>query len=218
MLISCLFRPARVACALGAASVAILAVLCLLSQAWGRRPNPEMLLRCYKPAMALPLLRCLPEMILGLLAFRLATAPFGSWLARSAGAGLALSGVISVLLTIHEADLAIVVLFPLLILAPTSDDHLPGRLLACQPIEFLGRLSYSVYLTHELMSGFVGQVHATIKALGWAHAETYAAAVGVTFPLACLSYYLIEIPGRRWLRRVFDGGVGRPTMAEPSAL
>ena len=173
---------------MGAASVAILAVLCVLPQAWGNRPNPEMLLHYYEPAMALPLVRCLPEMILGLLAFRLSAAPFGRWLARNTAAGLMLSGVIIVLLTVPEADLGVVILFPLLILALASDDHLPGRVLACQPIEFLGRLSYSIYLTHELMSGLMGQVHATIKALGWP-----------------------------WLRRVFHGGVGRAITAEPSA-
>ena len=130
-----------------------------------------------------------------------------------------LSGVIIVLLTVPEADLGVVILFPLLILALTSDDRLPGRVLACQPVEFLGRLSYSIYLTHELMSGLMGQVHAAIKALGWPHAETYAAAVGamLTFPLAWLSYHFVEVPGRRWLRRVFHGGVGRAITAEPSA-
>jgi peptidoglycan/LPS O-acetylase OafA/YrhL len=53
----------------------------------------------------------------------------------------------------------------------------------------------------------MGAVHRYAAKHGLAHAQTYATAVGIalTFPLSMLAYRFIEAPGRKVLRRVFEG-------------
>ena len=165
------------------------------------------------------MLRCLPECALGVLAFRLSATPPGLALARSGWAAAAVCGAILAFLALPRTDFAVVLLFPVLVLCLMSDRHVPGWVLASRPFMVLGELSYSIYLTHDLMSGLLGRVHEAIGAMGWPHAQSYAAAAGVVSTLLCasLSYTMIELPGRRWLRQVFEGGVRSRGGAEASA-
>ena len=219
ILTPCLFRRAWSAWAVGVACVAALAVLCALPPGLNHKPFPEMLLDLHESAFGLPVLRCLPEFALGVLAFRLSATPPGLALARSSWMAAAVCGAILALLMLPRTDFAVVLLFPLLVLCLMSDRHAPGRLLASRPFMMLGELSYSIYLTHDLMGGLLGRVHEAIGAMGWPHAQSYAAGVGIVLTLLCayLSYTLIELPGRRWLRQVFEGGVRSRGEAEASA-
>jgi peptidoglycan/LPS O-acetylase OafA/YrhL len=62
-------------------------------------------------------------------------------------------------------------------------------------------------------------IYLRVHAAGLAHAQTYAALVciGLTVPIAMAAYVAIEVPGRRWLRALFEAkrsGIGsalRPT-------
>ena len=220
ILAPCLFgRPSRAWLALSAC-VGLLAVLCVVPQSWGQRPSQATLLDLHTSHLALPVVRCLPEFALGILAFRASATPHGSALARSRWLSPVLCLGIILLLTIPRTDLLVVLLFPFLVVSLTSEQHRPGRILASPIAELAGLLSYSIYLTHDLMGGLIGRVHGVVERLGLAHAQTYAAAVGVvlTFPCAYLAYRFIEVPGRRWLRLVFEGSAPVvPIVAEPGA-
>lgn len=220
ILVPCLFRRPLQAWLALSACVGLLVMLCLIPQSLGHRPRPDTLLDLHTSYMALPVVRCLPEFTLGILAFRASATPCGLILARSRWLSpLVCLGVI-LLLTIPRTDLVVVLLFPILVVSLTSEQHRAGRILASRPAELAGLLSYSIYLTHDLLGGLINWLHGTVEHLGMAHAQIYAAAagVGLTFPCACLAYRFIEVPGRRWLRLAFEGSAPvTPIVAEPGA-
>ena len=220
ILAPCLFRrPSRAWLALFAC-VGLLAVLCVVPQSWGHRPRQATLLDLHTSFLAMPVVRCLPEFALGILAFRASATPYGLALARSRWLSAVICLGIILLLMVPRTDLLVVLLFPFLVVSLTSEQHLPGRILASPLAELAGLLSYSIYLTHDLLGGVIGRVHGAVERLGLAHAQTYAAVVGVvlTFPCAYLAYRFIEVPGRRWLRLVFEGSAPVvPIAAEPGA-
>jgi peptidoglycan/LPS O-acetylase OafA/YrhL len=171
--------------------------------------------------LALPVLRCLPEFTLGLLAFRFARTGAGQRVADNAWIAAATCLAAAVLLALPMSDLAVVLLFPVLVVSLSSSEHLPGRILSSPPAELIGNLSYSIYLTHKLAYGLLGWVYERAHAAGIPHAQTVAAAVciALTFPLAYVAYRTIEIPGRRRLRAFFEGSPernpGRPSHTSP---
>ena len=168
---------------------------------------------------ALPVVRCLPEFSLGLLAFRLSATRSRLVLAQSQWVATALCLVIILLLAIPKTDFVVVLLFPILVISLTSDRNLPGRILSSPHVEFIGQLSYSIYLTHDLMGGLLSRVHGLAEQLGLHHGQTYAAAVGIllTFPVSYLAYNFIEVPARRRLRVIFERTRPSVIVVEPSA-
>lgn len=220
ILAPCLFRRPSRAWLVLFACVGLLAVLCVVPQSWGHRPRQATLLDLHTSFLAMPVVRCLPEFALGILAFRASATPYGLALARSRWLSVVICLGIILLLMVPRTDLLVVLLFPFLVVSLTSEQHLPGRILASPLAELAGLLSYSIYLTHDLLGGVTGRVHGAVERLGLTHAQTYAAVVGVvlTFPCAYLAYRFIEVPGRRWLRLVFEGSAPVvPIAAEPGA-
>jgi peptidoglycan/LPS O-acetylase OafA/YrhL len=151
-------------------------------------------------------LRCLPEFALGLLAYRLAATPFGLGVGSSRWIAPLVCLITFAALALPGTDLVVVTLFPLLLICLASGPHLPGRILASPPAQFAGTISYSIYLTHDLLTGLLNWIHQRVHSAGLAHAQTYAAATGIalTLPIAWLAYRIIEAPGRRWLRGRFE--------------
>jgi peptidoglycan/LPS O-acetylase OafA/YrhL len=82
----------------------------------------------------------------------------------------------------------------------------PSRSVRSAPAELLGKLSYSIYLTHKLLLGLMGWIYLRAHAAALAHAQTYAAllCIALTIPIATAAYVGIEVPGRRWLRALFE--------------
>ena len=219
MLFPCLFRHPSWAWRSAIVCVVTLAVLCMLPQSWGHRPTQTTLLDLHASQFALPVVRCLSEFALGLLAFRLSASPFGLVLAQDRWLSGTICVIIIFLMTIPRSDFLVVLLFPTLVISLTSDQHLPGRILSSPGVEFIGLLSYSIYLTHDLMGGLLGWVHGLAYSIGLRHAQTYAAVVGIllTFPISYLAYSLIEVPSRRWLRTLFERTQPPAVVVEPSA-
>lgn len=101
----------------------------------------------------------------------------------------------------------------ILVVAAVADDWL-GRLLSMRAPQFLGRVSYSLYLTHAIV------IVAAVRLLGGAVLPPFIAegvALVLVLPLAALLYAWIERPGMgagRWLagrlarRAASLGGVG----------
>jgi peptidoglycan/LPS O-acetylase OafA/YrhL len=189
-----------------AASVAILVFLCLLPATAAHNLRPQAILDLHDSYRGLAVLRCLPEFTLGILAARILNSRAAEWLGSNRWAALALCLAILVMMAVPGADLAVVLLFPALILCLSSDNNLPSLLLGSKPIHYLGVLSYSIYLVHDLLGGLMGWTHRYAHAYGLAHAQTYAALLGIvlTFPIAACAYRVIELPGRQFLRRVLE--------------
>jgi peptidoglycan/LPS O-acetylase OafA/YrhL len=78
------------------------------------------------------------------------------------------------------------------------------------PADWIGRLSYSLYIWHGAAWFFLSNVGMTKTVL------TSFAELGVTFILAVASYYLIEMPVLRWRNRISSrrkGAVGESATA-----
>jgi peptidoglycan/LPS O-acetylase OafA/YrhL len=221
LVIPTLFRKPLWGWALAGASAMILALLSALPASFHLGGYPQGALLAFSdPWFALPLLRCVPEFMLGLLAYRLAATPFGQSLGsrRWLSPVLCLAGL--ALLATPGMDLAVVLLFPLLVISVASGTHAPSRVLGSPPAQLLGTLSYSVYLTHFLMVGVLQWVYAFARTSGLAHAHVVAAAVVIplTFAVAYIAYRCIEVPGRQWLRVAFEGRLNDGAAASPARV
>jgi peptidoglycan/LPS O-acetylase OafA/YrhL len=189
-----------------AASVTLLVFLCILPAAAAHNLRPLAILDLHSSYRGMAVLRCLPEFTLGILAARLQGSRTAHWLGSNRWAGIALCLIILVMMTVPRADLAVVLLFPALILCLALEKNLPGKVLASGPIRYLGVISYSIYLVHDLLGGLMGWTHRYAHAHGLAHAQTYAAVLGVilTFPISAVAYKMIESPGRRFVRSLLE--------------
>ncbi|WP_395675289.1 acyltransferase family protein [Inquilinus sp.] len=180
------------------AALVAIAALSFAVNLWGVRPHPSATFYLL-PARAW-------ELLLGsLLALNILPVPAGRGLREIAAAlGLALIG--TGMLTLSAADP-----FPgwnatlpcigaaLIIWAGIGGDSLGGRLLGLQPLVFVGRISYSLYLWHWPVIVFVK--YTTNRALSPAEAGI---AVAVSLVAATLSWRFIEQPFRgknRFTRR-----------------
>jgi len=155
---------------------------------------------------ALPVLRCVSEFILGMLAYKISTMPVGLRFAQRAKIHDVLAVAIVVLLTRPSTDLLIPCLIPLLLVGLASGHSVTARILSSGPLETAGRYSYSIYMIHTLLYGLLGWIHRSVNSLGLHHGQTFGAFAGMvmTIPLAALAYHLIERPGRSFIRNLLD--------------
>ncbi len=160
------------------------------------------------------ILRCLPEFLAGMLLYSgYQSGIFSSVLANDA----VLAAVVlplAVLLHIGAPDLAIIPLFPLLILAAVCNTGRSSTLLNSPPLVWLGDISYSLYLLHWFVLFVTTEIARRLPGLDFAKLPLapslalIAALIAVSLALATLSFRFIEITGRRWLRQRLD--VDRP--------
>jgi peptidoglycan/LPS O-acetylase OafA/YrhL len=118
----------------------------------------------------------------------------------SAVLGIALVAVVAVL---PAARYAAPLVFLTLVVAHAEDRGLLSRLLATRPMQWLGRLSYSIYLTHLFMVAYVvPRLSQTMDQLlpgDLAVREAAVAAIYIALVLAmsALTWRFIELPGQR---------------------
>ena len=90
-----------------------------------------------------------------------------------------------------------------------------GMWRSVRPIEYIGDISYSLYLTHGLVLSLV----ARLMPSGWVEA---AVGIAISLAVAAATYHLFERPSTRWLnarwRRVSDRGRRRTRPAVETAL
>lgn len=216
LLVPALFRRPAWAWISAIVCAAIIIGLTMLPAAFVRNPTPEALLDLHVSWLGFPVWRCLPEFTLGLLAFRLSGTASGRYLAQSRWITPVLCLAILLLMTLPGTDAIVVLGFPLLLIG-LAGDHLPARLLASPLAELAGKLSYSIYLVHGLLTGVLVHLHQSAQAAGLAHAQSYAAAAGIllTLVLAWFAYRWIEMPGRQWLRVLFASA--KPVPSAPNS-
>jgi peptidoglycan/LPS O-acetylase OafA/YrhL len=155
----------------------------------------------------LSLVRCIAEFGLGLAAYQFASTRKDQTIKYFPKFVFFLAMAILVLLAIRGTDLLLVLLFPVLIVALDGRQTLLSRFLGSGPIQYLGLLSFSIYLSHWLFNPLLGYFDLLAQRAGRSHSHTYAVAavLPVVFISAVFTYHLIEVPGRRILRTFFEG-------------
>lgn len=156
-------------------------------------------------ATGFALLRGVASFSLGIFAYQLYQARFLADVLKS-DALCALTALLVVVNTLSGAlpDLVSVLLFPLLILQTSYAEGWVMRVMKAPILDLLGRLSYSIYLTHGPLLLVCVFLITSSGAEGVAqHLTPWSALLGVltlSFLLSAATHYLIEVPARRWLR------------------
>jgi peptidoglycan/LPS O-acetylase OafA/YrhL len=165
------------------------------------------------------LIRCVSEFTLGMLVYRMRDTRLGAKLKRLPWLALCAVVVLVVLLSIRKADLAVVLFVPLLIVALDGEKNVVSQFLGSRAPEFLGLISFSVYLLHYLFVPLLNRLDGYVHGTGRHHSHTYAAAVVFPLLLVCATatYYAVEVPARRGLRKLFEGnGRATPSLGQPA--
>jgi peptidoglycan/LPS O-acetylase OafA/YrhL len=168
------------------------------------------------------ILRCLPEFLAGMLLYSgYQNGIFASVLASDAALGGAVL-LLAALLHLGAPDLAIIPLFPLLILAAVRNVGRLSPVLNSPPLVWLGDISYSLYLLHWFVLFVTTEIARRLPDLDFAKLPLapslalIAVLIAASLTLATLSFRFIEVTGRRWLRQRLD--VGRPAAVMGVAL
>jgi peptidoglycan/LPS O-acetylase OafA/YrhL len=204
LLIPTLFRSKSMAIVCCLLSIALLTLLSFLPASMVFNPTPNKILNIYSSWFSL--CRCLPEFSLGILAYRASKNPNISCFMREHKLTTSLCLLSLLLLAFPSTDLAFIFTIPISLVALANGDYSPQRFLASRPMLILGNLSYSIYLLHMLPRLFIDWVDSQARLHGLAHPHSYAALAGavVTIPLVWLAHRFIELPGQKYLRKLFE--------------
>lgn len=143
-------------------------------------------------------LRLLAEFGLGLLTYRVFRAPGACGALGRDGATGAVTAVV-VAAALWRCDLLIVLACPPLVLAYALNRGLPSRIMAKPALHWLGTVSFSLYLIHNILRD------PALALLRWAHPAPVSGPAALAFalagslavlPLAALTYRAVERPGR----------------------
>jgi peptidoglycan/LPS O-acetylase OafA/YrhL len=166
------------------------------------------------------LLRCLPEFVLGALAyagFRGALWP--DWFRKDWTVAAVIASVL-VLLHFGVSDILIVAAFPALILTAVMNAGRAAPLLNAAPLVWLGEISYSLYLAHGFVQYLATELlvrYGVQKATSLSLANSLwilLAMCGATLLIATFTYREVEVAGRSRLRKLFSArGERSPALA-----
>jgi peptidoglycan/LPS O-acetylase OafA/YrhL len=195
-----LFRGWRTACAVAAVSACAIIVLSLVPVDWSpdaRRGVQHAWLGLSDGRSVFPLIRTFAGFTLGLLTWRAWSVVGRMWLRGRWWPALAVGAALAGLLCLRNVDALTVLLMPLLILCLAADLSLLTRLLGGRVFEFLGLISYSIYLVHSPVRDIVEYfaprfVFSRLAITGFELAVTLVVSYG--------TYRLIERPARRALQ------------------
>jgi peptidoglycan/LPS O-acetylase OafA/YrhL len=179
--------------------------LCWLSREFS---NPYDKLKVLDLTHAYPsIIRCSAEFILGIAAYRIKSTRFKANFDNWRWPIFVLSPLICGLLFFKKTDLVFVLLLPLFISTLDARKSIIGDMLGSRSLEFLGLISFSIYLLHYLLVPVLDALDRRIRHFGYSHSHSYA--VLVVFPVLLVSatatYYWIEIPARIKLRSTLEG-------------
>ena len=216
LLVPMLFRKPWIAWLSGLVCGVALTVLCLLPRSFSHTTHLPRTLD-FIGNHGVVLVRCIAEFSLGLLSFRVAGTSFGRGVQVIPWVGPAVCIALLVLLALPGTDLWVALLLPLLMVCTAEGKHWVNRILSSGPSHFVGIMSYSIYLTHQFLGPLAYRIQLKIAAHGIAHAHVYALLIqtALVLPLAMLTNKLVEIPGRRWLRVLFEGNAVKPVRDNP---
>lgn len=164
-------------------------------------------LNVWKPLAGLGVFRCIAEFSLGLVVYRIYKTPEGAAIASNRWLCGSVTVLIVALLCVRNLEVPLVLLFPVLVLCLTCKDQPVAKAFSTSLMEWLGKLSYSIYLFHRLVSiAFLEAIKTVMGHFGLRHQQIVATAfcILLTFVIAYLGYKYLEVPARRWLRNVFE--------------
>ena len=147
--------------------------------------------------------RCLFEFVIGLGVYRIYRENWLTW-TRHDLIVLALLAGVATIFHFKLNDLLVVPVFCLLILAVSRNAGLFHRLLQTGPLQYLGRISYSLYLVHGVVFSalwfLLPWVKTTYGVFNKWERLAYAAVFFLSvLGLSSLTYRFIERPARLWL-------------------
>jgi peptidoglycan/LPS O-acetylase OafA/YrhL len=151
-----------------------------------------------------PLLRCIGGFLLGILTYRAAQSPKLLGLVARDGVIFAAVALLAWGFAAGAYDLFVYPLFAVMVLGLYGNRGWLGRLFGCAPVYWLGLVSYSLYLLHIYLLGPRYQMEQWLR--GWMTVDQagYVANAAVyvfLLALSGLTYWAVEEPGRRWMRR-----------------
>ena len=156
-------------------------------------------------ATPFPLLRCIAGFTLGLAAFRLAQVPgLARWAAVPATGDIS-ALVVAALIFWPGTDVLLAAAFVPLVASLAAGRSRTARLLGRPAIQWLGVVSYSIYLVHRPVEDVVRPaLTASLQALHVPHVFSASAALTVipVLVISSLTYQLVEQPFRTWSHRL----------------
>ena len=164
------------------------------------------------------LLRCLPEFLIGTLLYAIYRDGIIARALAANSTALVLLGLVAYGLHRGAPDLAMVMLFAILILALVSNHGIVAQALNISPLVWLGNVSYALYLIHGFVQYAAAEALPMLQDGVWQglNATQSLTAMGlmvaICLILAHLCHHGIEVPGRRHCRKLFGIGT-RPAAA-----
>jgi peptidoglycan/LPS O-acetylase OafA/YrhL len=162
-------------------------------------------LDAYDGTHVTPLLRCLGGFILGMVTFRMSTFGILTTVVSRDRVGLSILLLLVVMLAAGVPDLAIVSLFPAVVLCVSKNCGIAESIFSNPIMYGAGVLSYSVYLLHPLLQKplvMTNQILENYLPHVWATALSLFVAIAVLLILSGAAYNFIEKPGRRVIQHV----------------
>jgi peptidoglycan/LPS O-acetylase OafA/YrhL len=147
------------------------------------------------------LIRVLTEFAAGMITYKI-TARLRSFDRQTRWIGLTavLAGLLWGLLRDHASVVIHVLIFCTIILGITQPGDILGRVLSTRPFEYLGEISYSLYLIHSLVaSGF--RLIVIMLPFQLSDSTGFMIQVGLSLAAAAILFHLIELPARALLRQ-----------------
>ena len=153
------------------------------------------------------LLRCTCEFYLGMTLWRICLTTQVLRYARGQVPASVVTAAIVALAWVPAADVALLGLFCGLLLCLVTESSLVARALSHGVVHWLGLISFSIYLLHVPLLALIDPVDALRNALHLPHALHLGKPqlALMTLGMATLSYYWVERPAQRYLRRWFEG-------------
>jgi peptidoglycan/LPS O-acetylase OafA/YrhL len=157
----------------------------------------------YNGSTVYPLLRCISEFMLGMIAWRLLHV---QWVRHFAERGVAadiLLATIVLLLMSQGNDIILIFLFVAFIMTLSAGRSISGAMLATRVPYGLGVISYSIYLVHRpILDHFEPRMAATFGE--WQVLRPHLVSAAILLPctilISFITFHFIEKPGRRWVQ------------------
>jgi peptidoglycan/LPS O-acetylase OafA/YrhL len=152
----------------------------------------------------LPLLRCLAEFCLGVVAYKVSQHPICKRILSPDTAIVSVLFGIAALLWIRDSDVAVVLLMVFLIVCLSYSGRVSAALFGNRLTYHLGVISYSLYLVHPMFRGIAGSLAIFARNHGLpAPAGLFVLlAIALSWGAASLSQRFIEVPGRHLVDRL----------------
>lgn len=154
------------------------------------------------------LLRCFSEYIIGIFLYKIYSEYYPKYSKYYHYPAIPAALLTVLCLFIPNSDMALVFLFAVLIFASSTDTGVVAKFLGWTPIYFLGEISYSLYVMHELGLRIIKYIYKHKFPDSSINIISASLIVLLLIAISYLSYKFIEIPVRDYLRKRLEGEPG----------